>query len=111
MATGTEMLLVTMLKTFVPKEAAEEIANFLERAIQDGTFTQIARLPQELAEIKAALARIESRENALHSNSGGSGLDPASLGEHGRLAITGPSNIEGTSCAVDAGRERLTGTG
>lgn len=39
-----------MLKTFMPKEAAEKIAGMVE----DGTFDRIGSLPSDIQEIKAA---------------------------------------------------------
>ena len=52
---GMEMMLINMLKAFMPKEAAEKIAGYAT----DGTFDRIGAIPSELDAIKASLARIE----------------------------------------------------
>jgi hypothetical protein len=54
---GMEMMALSMLKTFMPKEAADQLL----RMASDGTFDRIAQIPKALDEINARLTRIEQR--------------------------------------------------
>lgn len=117
---GMEMMLVNMLKAFMPKEAAEKIAGYAT----DGTFDRIGAIPSELDAIKESLARIElaiagvgRRQVALlhHQSEGadqvsrvadGSGLEPAPFAEYG---ANGVGNGAGTSGSINNGHAGDTG--
>jgi hypothetical protein len=65
---GPEMLLVNMLKAFMPREAADKIYGMAT----DGTFDRIGAIPSELDAIKKALQDIQCHligiERALRDN-------------------------------------------
>lgn len=104
---GAEMLLVNMLKAFMPKEAAEKIGAMAS----DGTFDRIGNLPADIDEIKRGMAALHLGQakifaalqalggsDALHSNSQLRLVAPVPT-EHGTNA--GPGNDSGADLQPD----------
>lgn len=130
---GMEMMLINMLKAFMPKEAAEKIAGYAT----DGTFDRIGSIPSELDAIRESLARQErmlaglnrafsvhlsetamrhyepARTDLLPGYSDGSGPDavtPPECGPFGTGASAGASGIAHNGHGGNSGKIGTPGT-
>lgn len=110
MASGAEMLLISALKAFVPKETAEQINAALQGMLNDGTLNGLGTLVADIQAIKRNQESIMLALGKLYADTvprSGSKFRPVAplLAEHG---TDGSGSASAASGGTDDGNGEST---
>jgi len=113
MANGQEMLIIGMLKAFMPKDVAEKISAIVTEGVENGAIEKFMAVPGKLEELSGSINRLHSGMAALAARLDERELNPVYSASYRRLVEAAPSEhrADGCGAASNAGGDADAGHG